>query len=165
VVGEVEPAAVVGREPLEDLGGHDYHGPPDPDPDQDANQGGDQCVHGALDEEAADQPPALHADRPQHAELGFSLLGQHHEDVHQQHPGDDREAADEQEQRPQAVASPLGAVEHALLGLVDRDALGGERAERGLELGLDGVAATVAALHVAGVGHEGERPRLSLGPG
>src|SRR4029450_2874876 len=78
--------------------------PPHADPDQDAEQAGDQRVDGALDDEAADQPAAFHADRPEHAQLGFPPLGQHHEDVHQQPPpGDDREAADEQEQRPQAV--------------------------------------------------------------
>src|SRR4029450_344535 len=34
-----------------------------------------------------------------------------------------------------------------------------------LELPLDGVAAAVAALHAAGVGHERERARLGPGPG
>src|SRR4029450_12314412 len=110
-------------------------GPPAPEAGGHPRGGGDQRVHGALDHEAADQPAPAHADRPQHAQLGLALLGQHHEHVHQQHdPGDDGEAADEQEQGAELGPDGLGLVEQLALGGGDGGALAGQGPQGGLEL-------------------------------
>src|SRR4029453_3594883 len=155
-VDEVEPA-VLGGEAGEDAGRDLDPGPADAEPGDQAERGGDQGVDGALDDETADQPPAPHAHRPQHAQLGLALLGQHHEHVHQQHDaGDDGEAADEQEQGADLAADGLGLLENLLLGRLDRGAGGGQVPEGGLQLVLDLVGGGGPALDAAGVGDQGE---------
>src|SRR4029450_2311853 len=74
--------------------------------------------------------------------------------------GDDREAADEQEQGAEAVAGLFGGLQHALLGLLDRGSLAGQWAQGGVQLGGDRVAARLAGLDPAGVGDEGEGARV-----
>ena len=97
-----------------------------------SERGGDR-VQGALDAERAHQVVALEPDRPQHAELGLALLGEHHEEVdEQQDAGDHAEGADAAEQLADALALRLGRLEQVVLDRLDL---------RGLEQGgVDGEA-------------------------
>ena len=132
-----------------------------PIPEGGTGEGGRDAVERALDGERSHEMRSTEADRPQRAELGLSLLGEHHEQVdHEQDPGGDAEPADGGEQLGHLGRFVGGVVEEVRLDGDHLGAGGDERIERFDHL----VGAAGAVEHPTDIGDEhrggGDRGRI-----
>ena len=98
---------------FQQAGGRTRHQPGDARPHERPDERRRHGVAGAFEGEDPDQVPALQPGGPGETELTLALLGEHHEQVHQQqHPGEHAERADpgvELTERTALVAGPGAA--------------------------------------------------------
>jgi hypothetical protein len=130
-----------------------------PEGDRDAQCGADrrrpEVVRQPLEDEHLHEVLAPGSDRARDPQLRATLGGEGHEDQEdQQHPGDDREAAERREDRDEDVTRLVGALQVLLLDLLELEAQGGQRRASGMrdrigQLGSRRLVAIVRNEHLA----------------